>query len=743
MAETKGITISFYGDTANFDKSVDGINKALKLTQNELKEVNKALKFDPSNTDKLQRQFELLNQKQTLLKESINTYKQELEKLGNYDDLNEDQKKQWESLQKSIAKAENELQYVNKQLDNLKGKDLRDLSKQLGEIEKSLDKASKTVENVAKKFMVLTGAITGLATTGVLYNAELERQTALFTGLTGSAEEAQKVLSSIKQDAITSPFDTQSLISANQYLMASGIEADKARETINALGNAIASTGGGNSELQRMAQNLQQIQNVGKASTMDLRQFAMAGIDIWGILSESTGKTVKQLQNMTITYDMLSEALIKASSEGGKYAGAMSAQSDTLNGKINKLKSTFQELLGELTEVLVPAIKNVIDMFQGWIDKLRSLDDEQKKTITKIAGIVASIGPVLMIIAKVLGALKGLVGFVKLITESQAISTFLASVTTAGGGIAGVLSAIGAKIVALINPVTAVIGAFGVLYATSDKFRGAVNNLVSTLKKSLIPIFNTVKKAINEIIKVISTLISNVVKALTPIIQSIIQILVNVINTIGSLATNLLSILRPAINVVISIFTTFITTVSNVVSWLANKLSPAFDLIVKVVRLVSNVVLIMAQNIGEVAVIAFEALETILSNVKDVIKDVIDWIKKLYEKFADTSFGQKFINMFDTIGNVVDSVKETFKSLVGWIDDLLLKTDKVIGKQQVVNSQMSRGGNSWDTMNSGGFGMNVNINVTNNGTPIDTNMVNSWAETIAERVDYVLGRNLT
>ena len=64
MAETKGINIKFYGDTIEFDKSLDSVNKALKLTKNELSTINKELKLDPSNIDSLTRKMDLLKQKQ-------------------------------------------------------------------------------------------------------------------------------------------------------------------------------------------------------------------------------------------------------------------------------------------------------------------------------------------------------------------------------------------------------------------------------------------------------------------------------------------------------------------------------------------------------------------------------------------------------------------------------------------------------------------------------------------------------
>lgn len=47
-----------------------------------------------------------------------------------------------------------------------------------------------------------------------------------------------------------------------------------------------------------------------------------------------------------------------------------------------------------------------------------------------------------------------------------------------------------------------------------------------------------------------------------------------------------------------------------------------------------------------------------------------------------------------------------------------------------------------NNIHSGGIGVTTNINVYNNGTPIDDNVVNHWVDMIADKVDMVLGRKI-
>lgn len=195
---------------------------------------------------------------------------------------------------------------------------------------------------------------------GVSYNAQIEKYTTGLTNMLGSAQAAQEAMQAIQEDAARTPFDVASLTQANQLLISAGENAAYSRKVINALGDAVSATGGGNAELSRMAANLQQIANVGKAAAIDIKQFAYAGINIYQILADYTGKSVQEVQNMTISYDLLSQALIAASEEGGRYYNAMDTQSQTMNGRISTLKDNVSQLAGLMTGDLSSGIGVVI-----------------------------------------------------------------------------------------------------------------------------------------------------------------------------------------------------------------------------------------------------------------------------------------------------------------------------------------------------------------------------------------------
>lgn len=284
------------------------------------------------------------------------------------------------------SKLRTSIYNTNAELLNLKGR-LHDAENGLGEFASKADGAKGSLEGLASAdtgsgmfdglqsavtkgsiaanlFSTVSGKIIEagkqVVSTGVQYNAQLEQYQTALTNMLGSEAEAVALLDEIKQDAAKTPFDTAGLVKANELLISTGIDAESSRRTILALGDAVSATGGGNEELSRMAQNLQQIQNAGKATSADIKQFAYAGIDVYGILADYTGKTAEEVQNMTVTYDLLSNALISAADEGGRYFNSMSTQSETLNGQWSTLKDNATQLAGLMTGDLTDGVKTVI-----------------------------------------------------------------------------------------------------------------------------------------------------------------------------------------------------------------------------------------------------------------------------------------------------------------------------------------------------------------------------------------------
>ena len=295
----KGIIVEIGGDTSGLQKALSKVNSATSSLSKELRGINSLLKLDPKNT-------ELVTQKQQVLSETIkdtenklkllhSTYDRVVEAEANGSKISEEN---WRNIQREIINTENKLKALKLEASNW-----TKAGKSIEEYGEKITKVSTRVENLGNKLTTrLSLPIAGLATAGIKYNADIEKYTKSFETFLGSAEKAANVVEKIKKDAGSTPFDITSLIQANQMLISTNEDADSARETILALGDAITATGGGNDELTRMAANLQQVKNAGVATALDIKQFAYAGIDIYGLLADYTGKSVQEVKDMKVSY---------------------------------------------------------------------------------------------------------------------------------------------------------------------------------------------------------------------------------------------------------------------------------------------------------------------------------------------------------------------------------------------------------------------------------------------------------
>ena len=399
----KGIIVEIGGDTSGLQRALSKVNSATASLSKELKGINSLLKLDPKNT-------ELLKQKQDILTKSINETRNSLTTLKEakeeYDKrmaegtkINEEN---YRYLQREIINTEAKL----KQLE-LSSDPFYKMGQKAEEFGNKINTISDKINSLGNKLTTrLSLPIAAVVGSGLNYNAEIEKMTTAYSTFLGDAKEADKVVTQIKNNASKTPFDATSLIKANQMLISTGENADASQKTIMALGDAITATGGGNDELTRMASNLQQIKNAGKATAMDIRQFAYAGIDVYGLLADYTGKTTEEVKDMEISYEDLSGALQKASQNGGKYYDAMNKASETLAGQTKQLKAQFKDMTGELTKSLMPVAKKIVNKASDLINKFDKLSDSEKENILKIGLMVAAAGPLL----KVLGTLGNTVG---------------------------------------------------------------------------------------------------------------------------------------------------------------------------------------------------------------------------------------------------------------------------------------------------------------------------------------------
>ncbi len=209
----------------------------------------------------------------------------------------------------------------------------------------------------SKLFGIVTDGIGGI----VEKTFSKERAVAGLTTFIGK-EGANDAYSNIRKDARDTTFETESLLEVNRALISSGLNAKQARVDTMNLANAVTAVGAGDDVLSRMAANMQQIKTVGKATAMDIRQFGIAGINIYEMLSKSTGKNINQVKEMDVTYEQLSKALAMSAGKGGIYEGALAAQANTNSGKWDIIKGSFGDAAVDIGVALTPIFTKILTM---------------------------------------------------------------------------------------------------------------------------------------------------------------------------------------------------------------------------------------------------------------------------------------------------------------------------------------------------------------------------------------------
>lgn len=379
--------------------------------------------------------------------------------------------------------------------EKVKKKSQETRDKLASDTQKAGEQTEKTAKNTTEKVKaqfeagsvaignIISGLVTkiasagkGLIEHGVAYNAQIETYRTGLTNMLGDADKANTALENIKQDAARTPFDTASLVKANQYLIGAGENAEYSRKTILALGDAVSATGGGSAELERMAQNLQQVANVGKASSVDIKQFAFAGINIYQVLADYTGKSIQDVQNMTISYDLLTQSLQAAAEEGGRYYNSMETQSETLKGSLSTLKDNASQLLGTVTEGLSSGLG---EWMQGLNQIVIDLNEGIQNGTINFEGMFAA-----------LGAVAGALLTYKTYTTASTVAQNLLNAAMNANPIGIVVSLLGA-----------LAGAFVTAYTTSETFRKWVSNAFQSVKtaaqKFISPAISLVKNLLS------------------------------------------------------------------------------------------------------------------------------------------------------------------------------------------------------------------------------------------------------
>lgn len=389
----KGITVEINGKTTGLANALKDVTKTSTALSSNLKEINKALKLDPGNT-------ELLNEKQKILSESVAAARKELETLEGVQKQVSDQYANGDIDRGAWLEYQNKLQKAKQHLEDLEKaqKDFGTAAAQaIKEAGAKIEEYGGKVEGVGKKLMPVSGvaAATGTALTKMAWDFEdgmakvstiadttevpisdLEKQIKQLSDSTGveAGEIAENVYNAISAGQKTG--DAVNFVSKATDLARAGFaETGDALDVLSTIMNAYRLEA---SEVDKVSNDLIMTQNLGKTTVAEL--------------SSSMGKVIPTAKSTGVNLDELCGAYAVMTSNGVATAETTTYLNSMLN-ELGKQGSTAANAFAAGTEHIKEGGLTMAEaMEQGWSlsDVLSVLDEQAAASGTSINNMFSS-----------------------------------------------------------------------------------------------------------------------------------------------------------------------------------------------------------------------------------------------------------------------------------------------------------------------------------------------------------------
>lgn len=189
----KGITIDFDANTDNLGKALKQIQSDAKGLDSDLRAVNKALKFNPKDT-------ELLSQKQTLLKDKITQTKKELDAFKmaqatlDDDPAVDKNSQQYMELRRQIIETESKLTHFNDELKKVENVKFEQVGQQLQDVGGKMQDVGKGLTTH------VTAPIMAVGTAATVAFNEVDAGLKIITQKTGASGQALQEMQDIARE---------------------------------------------------------------------------------------------------------------------------------------------------------------------------------------------------------------------------------------------------------------------------------------------------------------------------------------------------------------------------------------------------------------------------------------------------------------------------------------------------------------------------------------------------------------
>lgn len=314
----------------------------------------------------------------------------------------------------------------------------------VAERNKAYQDLGRTAAGIGGSMAALALAV---AKTGIEYNSLQQKSRAAMTTMLGSAEKANEQMDRLDAFARTSPFSKSVFISAQQQMIAFGIEAKRVIPYLEAIQDAVAAAGGSNEDIAGLAEIFGKISSTSKITAVDLMQFGNRGVDAAQLIGTSMNKSAGQIRADITAGTLDAGVALDALAAGmqNRFAGAAANVKMTFEGATDRVRAAWRDVSSELMKPLVdPNGGGALVDFLNWIADLmrafQSLPDPIKFTVAAMFGLVGVVtllgGTFLLARPKVL-ALKGAL---------ETVGVSMKAVGWAGGGLTAALTVLTAVV---------------------------------------------------------------------------------------------------------------------------------------------------------------------------------------------------------------------------------------------------------------------------------------------------------
>lgn len=459
----KGITIQFSGETTKLDKALKDIRNNTKSLDKELKQVDNALKFNPTNVDLWRQKQELLTQKVNETKSKLDVLKQAQAQL---DAQGVDKSTaEYRDLERQIIVTENQLKNFDGQLRQIGNVKLKALSEEFKEAGTKIEGAGQALKGVSA---AAAGVVAGLGAISVKAGVAADDLNTLskVTGIGTGDLQKYSYAADLVDVSVEAIAKSNKKLVKNAYSAANGSKSQA--EAFERLGVAVTDSNG---ELRDSESIFQDTLAALGQMTNETERDALAQT----LMGKSAAELNPLIEDGGETYKMVAETMKKYNLD---YVDQETLdKANQFNDSLDTMKLlgsvAFAQVGSQLAAYLAPALEKVVDLVGRFADWLSKLSPETLTVIGAIAGFVAVLAPLLIGLGKVAFGISSIINLIGVIGPAIGALSL--------GPMAGIVAAIAAVI------------AIGVLlYKNWDK----IKNFAKTMGEAIKSAWNSVKTAI-------------------------------------------------------------------------------------------------------------------------------------------------------------------------------------------------------------------------------------------------------